>query len=160
MVVESTILLIDKQFIQHFIQHLFNPDLHPLHSPLQTINHHPPSPCCQVSLPYFPHLLYTTHPLLAAQYPPHTFKSSPTLSLLPSMVVAVSSMRTRARLPGLQSSFSSWPMMTARASIRICVSIPWSLFCLSPTGNGPEKKMSQCKFFSLKVSVIVSCFQL
>lgn len=141
MVVESTILRIDKQFIQHFIQHLFNPDLHPLHSPLQTINHHPPSLCCPVS-------------------PPPTLKSSPTLSLLPSMVVVVSSMRTRARLPGLQSSFSSWPMMTARASIRICVSIPWSLFCLSPTGNGPEKKMSQCKFFSLKVSVIVSCFQL
>ena len=42
-----------------------------------------------------------------------------TLSLEPSIVEAVSSINTRARFPGLHNSFSSWPIITARASIRI-----------------------------------------
>ena len=71
--------------------------------------------------------------------PPHpTPTSMLTLSLDPRMVEAVSTMNMRARLPGLHSSFSSWPMMTARASTRICVSMPCSLLDFSPLiANGP-----------------------
>lgn len=39
-----------------------------------------------------------------------------TISLLPNNVVAVPTISISARLPGLHSSFSSWPMMTASAS--------------------------------------------
>ena len=43
----------------------------------------------------------------------------------------------RETLPGLHSSFSSWPIIVLRASTRMWVSMPCSLLCFSPTGKGP-----------------------
>ena len=91
--------------------------------------------------------------------PPWRIKQQLTLSLEPRMVVAVSTIIMRARLPGLQSSFSSWPMMTAKASTRICVSIPCSLLHFSPTiakgpGHSHQSSETMQENFRLKLCLI------
>ena len=68
-----------------------------------------------------------------------------TLSRLPSMVVAASRISMRANWPGLHSSFSSWPIMTARASINTWASITINWDCFSGhSGNGPGCEKVKC----------------
>lgn len=56
------------------------------------------------------------------------------------MFVAVRKIRDNARHPGLHKSLSSWPMITANASIKTNGSIPPSKFiCFPLNENGPEK---------------------
>ena len=61
-----------------------------------------------------------------------------TFCLEPSMLIAVSRIKTRAKWPGLHNSFSSWPIITASESISTSGSMPFRFACFDVMENGPE----------------------
>ena len=82
-----------------------------------------------------------------------------TFCLEPSMLIAVSRIKTRAKWPGLHNSFSSWPIITASESISTSGSMPFRFACFDVMENGPEWQIETQKITTPQLMLlrIYSC---